>query len=58
MDKIKIVSTHIEGDKKNNSPTLVFTDEHGTEWVYEEQNSQAGFITKLVKKSESWYFKD
>lgn len=55
-NKLKIVSTHIENDIRNNAPTLVFTDENGTEWVNEETNSQHGFITTLVKKENSWYF--
>lgn len=56
MSKIKIVSTHIENDL-NKQPTLVFTDEQGIEWVHAEQSSNfGGYITQLVKKSESWYF--
>lgn len=56
MRKLKIVRTHIENDL-NNQPTLVFTDEQGIEWVHSEQSSNfGGYITQLVKKSESWYF--
>lgn len=56
--KIKIVATHIENDVVNNYPTLVFTDENGKEWVNEEQSSQhGGYLTVLVEKSKSWYFK-
>lgn len=55
----KIISTHIENDVVNGSPTLVFTDEDGEEWVHEEQTSNyGGYITKLVKKQDSWFFKD
>lgn len=55
-DKIKIISTHIENDL-NKQPTVVFTDEQGIEWVLSEQLSNfGGYITQLVKKSESWYF--
>lgn len=57
--KIIIVQTHIENDLVNNTPTIVFTDESGQEWVHEEQTSQhAGYITRLVKKEDSWFFKD
>lgn len=58
--KIKIVSTHIENDIRNDNPTLVFTDENGVEWVNEEQtasNMFGGFITAFVKKSDSWYWR-
>jgi hypothetical protein len=52
-----IVSTHIENDLVNNTPTLVFTDTAGQEWVYEEQTSDhAGYITRLVHKEKSWFF--
>lgn len=58
MEKIKVISIHIENDVRNSSPTLVFTDEAGQEWVNEEQTSQhSGYITALVKKENSWYFK-
>lgn len=54
---IKIIKTHIENDLVNNSPTIVFTDEDGIEWVHEEQTSDyAGYITRLVKKKDSWFF--
>jgi len=54
----EIVSTHIENDIVNNAPTLVFTDATGQEWVHEEQTTgNSAFITKLVKKQDSWYFK-
>lgn len=57
MSKIKIVETHIENDTRDQIPTLVFTDENGIEWVHEEQACRhGGFITSLVKKSESWYW--
>ena len=49
MQKIKIVETNIEYDNVNKLPTLVYTDEHGTEWVQENQ--------VLIKKNESWYWK-
>lgn len=55
---ISIVKTHIENDVVNSSPTIVFTDENGIEWVHEEQTSQyAGYMTMLVEKSKSWFFK-
>lgn len=57
MQKTKIVETHIENDLRNGTPTLVYTDEHGTEWVHEEQSSYGGYITALVKKRDSWYWK-
>jgi len=54
---MKIIETKIENDVVNNSPTIVFVDETGMEWVYEEQSSNhGGFITKLVEKKNSWYF--
>lgn len=58
MQKTKIVETNIENDLRNGQPTLVYTDEHGTEWVHEEQSSNhGGYITALVKKRDSWYWK-
>ena len=59
--KNKIMDIHIENDKRNGNPTLVFTDLHGIEWVHEEQtvsDQQGGFITALVRKSDSYYFKE
>jgi hypothetical protein len=57
-EKRKITSVHIENDIVNDRPTPVFTDEHGIEWVFEEQTSQySGYITAFVEKSKSWYFK-
>lgn len=54
----EIVKTHIELDVVNKSPTLVFTDAAGREWVHEEQTSNhGGYITVLVKKENSWFFK-
>lgn len=55
--KIKIVSIHIENDLVNEIPTIVYTDENGIEWVHEEQSSHHGFITMLVKKEDSYYWK-
>lgn len=58
MSKIKITEIHIDNDLVNKSPTIVYTDETGTEWVHEEQSSNfGGYITALVPKSKSWYFK-
>jgi hypothetical protein len=57
-EKIMIISTHIENDLRNKKPTLVFTDQNNDEWVHEEQSSNhGGYITALVKKTDSWYFK-
>lgn len=54
---IEIIKTHIENDIANNSPTLVFTDANGVEWVNEQQAScHGGFITNFVQKEKSWYF--
>lgn len=59
MKKIKIVSTHIENDLRNGTPSLVHTDEDGIDWVHEEQTSAiAGYITALVKKDDSWYWRE
>lgn len=56
-EKIAIIRTHIENDVVNNTPTIVFTDVTGQEWVHEEQTSQhSGYITALVKKETSWFF--
>lgn len=55
--KAEIVRTHIENDVRNNAPTIVFTDSSGQEWVHDELTAEHGFITKLVKKEDSWYFK-
>jgi hypothetical protein len=55
--KTKIVTTHIENDLRNGQPTVVITDENGIEWVHEEQTTGHGFLTALVKKSDSWYFR-
>lgn len=55
--KVKIESIHIERDKKNNEPTLVFTDVNGVEWVHEEIPSNfGGYLTQLVHKKKSWYW--
>ena len=54
--KTKVDSIHIESDI-NGTPTIVFTDEIGEEWVHsEEPHSHGGFITRLQKKKTSWYF--
>lgn len=56
--KIAIIKTHIEYDVVNSSPVIVFTDINGIEWVHEEQTSNfGGYITALIEKSKSWYFK-
>jgi hypothetical protein len=57
MKKTTIISTHIENDVRNGSPTIVYTDVDGIEWVYEEQTSSHGYITALVQKDKSWYWK-
>ena len=54
--KIQIKSMHIENDVKNDTPTLVYTDENGEEWVHEEQTATYGYITSLVKKKGSFYW--
>ena len=57
-EKRHILNIHIENDTRNQSPTLVYTDANGVEWVHEEQSSDhGGYIAVLVKKQESWYFK-
>lgn len=53
---MKIIETRVEMDIVNDSPTLIFIDESGKEWVYENHNTSQGFITRLVEKKESWYF--
>lgn len=50
---MKIVSIHIENDVVNKSPTLVYTDETGEEWVMMGK----GLINYLEKKKDCWYFK-
>lgn len=56
--KIKITSIEIENDVRNGTPTIVYNDEHGQEWVHEEQSSNhGGYITALVKKESSWYWR-
>lgn len=58
IQKTKIIETHIENDLRNGTPTLVYTDEHGVEWVHEEQSSNhGGYITVLVRKRDSWYWR-
>lgn len=59
MKKIDIIKTHIEYDIVNNNPTLVYTDESDQEWVIDQlpASPHDGFISKLVTKEESWYFK-
>lgn len=56
MEKIKIVSIHMERDVSNNTPTIVFTDEFECEWVHPA--SFCGYITELVKKEDSFSFKE
>lgn len=59
MEAIKIISVHIEGDKRNGTPTLVYTDADNIEWVHEEQSSSfGGYITMLVMKDHSWYWRN
>ena len=56
--KISINKTHIEEDLRNQEKRLIYTDEEGTEWVEEPQQTASGFIQTLVKKLDSWYWKE
>jgi len=52
-----IIQTHIENDIKG-TPTLVFVDGDGKEWIQEvrEISNFGGFKTKMVPKEDSGYF--
>lgn len=48
---VKIDKIHIENDRVNRIPTLIYTDNNGNEWVKDEHRG-------MILKEESWYFKD
>ncbi len=55
--KNKIVSTHIENNVVNETPTLVFTDQSGAEWVQSLiPSDHGGYLPQLTEKSKCWYF--
>lgn len=42
----------------NNEPRVVMKDETGIEWVLDMENTAWGFMPKVTKKENSWYFNE